>query len=84
MNGIVFVVLLGFMLLLWIILVLLFAKYEAEQEEIAKADQEFNKRMKLMCIRAIKVGVCPENCEKCSYNLKRKNGVVEMRGKNDF
>ena len=52
-----------------------------DSDWLEKLDEEYNSKQITKCIEAQKTGVCPHACNKCSWNLRSTNGIIEMRRK---
>lgn len=48
---------------------------EAQMRRLAE-DEDYNKKMLNMCIKAKATGVCPHCCKKCSWGTRMKDGII--------
>lgn len=48
---------------------------EAQMRQVAE-DEDYNKKMLNMCIKAKVKGVCPHCCKKCSWGTRKKDGII--------
>jgi hypothetical protein len=69
--------------ILWIIIIAitLILEHEEKENDQDYRDEQFNNGMISKCLQARKTKQCPGCCEKCSWGLSQKNGVIEFRGK---
>jgi hypothetical protein len=65
----------------FIVSIIIYFKEKHEIKKQDKSDGEYNQKMITMCLRSKQTGVCPGACAVCSWNTRKKNGVIEFRRK---
>lgn len=65
----------------FIVGIILYAFEKQNLKKLKKGDEEYNQKMITMCLRAKQTGVCPGACAVCSWNTRRKGGIIEFRKK---
>lgn len=65
----------------FIIGLIMYAIEQKNIKKLKKGDEEYNQKMITMCLRSKQTGVCPGACAVCSWNTRRKGGVIEFRKK---